>query len=85
VIIGGVIGGIAAISILVTASFFYWRRRRSLVPSPVFELEGGIAFDQHMNQVAVLRPILSQETVSSRFPETPTSSLRPYVHIFNLS
>lgn len=82
-IIGGVIGGIAVISILVGAFFFYWRRRRSLVPSPVFERD--IAFDQYMNQVTVLRPILSPETVYSCFPETSTSSLRPHVHIFNLS
>jgi hypothetical protein len=79
-IIGGVIGGIAAITILVAALFFYWRRRRLLASLPVFE--GDIAFDPHIDQFFL--PTLSQETVSSRFPETPTSSLRRYVHIFPL-
>jgi hypothetical protein len=80
-IIGGVIGGIAAISILVAALFFYRQRRRSLVQSPVFE--GDIAFDPHMDQVS--RSTLSQGTASPCPPETPTSLLTPYVHIFILS
>jgi hypothetical protein len=78
-IIGGVIGGIAVISILVAALFFYRRRRRSLVSSPVFE--GDI--DPHMDQVS--RSASSQGTVSSYSPVTPTSLLRPYVHIFIFS
>jgi hypothetical protein len=81
-IIGGIIGGIAAISIiLVAVLFFYRRRRRSLVPSPVFD--GDIGFGLHMDQVS--RSASSPETVSLCFPETPTSSIRPYVHIFILS
>ena len=80
-IIGGVIGGIVAISILVAALLFYRRRRRSLVPSPVFE--GDIAFDPNMDQVS--QSTSSQGTVSLGFPETPTSLLRPYVHIFIFS
>ena len=79
-IIGGIIGGTlaAAISILVAALFFYRRRRRSLVPSPVFD--GDIAFDPYMDQL--LSSTLSQETISSC---SPTSPLRPYVHIFILT
>ena len=81
-IIGGIIGGIAAISIiLVAVLFFYRRRRRSLVSPPVFD--GDIGFNLHMDQVS--RSASSPETVSSCFPETPTSPLRPYVHIFILS
>jgi hypothetical protein len=80
-ITGGVIGGIAVISILVAALLFLRRRRHSLVSSPVFD--GDIAFGPHMDQVS--RSTSSQGTVSSYFLETPTSLLRPYVHIFILS
>ena len=45
--------------------------------SPVFD--GDI--DPHMDQVS--RSTSSQGTVSSCFPETPTSPLRPYVRIFH--
>ena len=79
-IIGGIIGGVAVISILVAALFFYLRRR-SLVSSPVFD--GDIVSDPHQDQL--LRTTLSQETVSSCFSEMPTSLSRPYVHIFILS
>jgi len=72
-IIGGAIGGVAAIFILVAALFFY-RRRRRLASFPVFD--GDTAFDPYMDQGS--RSTSSQGTVSSSFPETSTSLLRPY-------
>ena len=78
-IAGGVIGGIAVISILVAVLFFYRRRRRSLAQSPVFD--GDIALDSHVDQVS--RSISTQGTVSSCFPETPISQMRPYISIFD--
>lgn len=80
-IIGGVIGGIVTISIVVVAVlYFYRRRRRLMMPSPMFE--GNIALDPHIHQF--LQSTSSQGTVSPCSPETPTSPLRPYVHIFIL-
>ncbi|KAI0270215.1 hypothetical protein BGY98DRAFT_1190076 [Russula aff. rugulosa BPL654] len=74
-IICGITGGIAAIFIiLVAVLFFYRRRRRSLVSPLVFD--GDIGFNPHMDQVS--RSASSPETVSSCFPETPASPLRPY-------
>jgi len=78
-IVGGVIGGIAVISILIAALFLYRRRRRSLAPSPVFD--GDIPFDPHMDQVSSSQSIPSPGTVSSCVSETPASLSRPYVHI----
>ncbi len=78
-IAGGVIGGIAIISILVAVLFFYRRRRRSLAQSPVFD--GDIALGSHVDQVS--RSISTQGTVSSCFPETPISQMRPYVRILD--
>ncbi|KAI0270212.1 hypothetical protein BGY98DRAFT_268172 [Russula aff. rugulosa BPL654] len=63
-IAGGVIAGIAAISILVAALLFYLRRRRSLEPIVVFEGDGA----RHMDQVQL--PMSDQWTVVETLPET---------------
>jgi len=72
---GGIIGGIAAISILVAALLFYLRRRRSLTPTVVFEGDGA----RHMDQVQL--PISDQGILAETLPET-MPPLTPYVNVF---
>ena len=80
-IVGGVIGGIAAIFIFVAALFFYWRRGRSLVHrAPVFD--GDITFDPHMEQDSWSTS--SQGTVLSCFTDMPSLS-GAHVRIFGLT
>ena len=74
-IAGGIVGGIAAVSIVAAALFFY--RRRSMV-APTASAGDGV-FDPHMDQVQW--PISSQET-STTLPGTSTSPMKTYVHVF---
>jgi len=75
-IAGGVIGGIAAISILVAALLFYLRRRRRpLEPIVVFEGDGS----QYMNQVQP--PMSDQGALVETLPAT-MAPLKPYVYVF---
>ena len=78
-IAGGTVAGVAAISIVVVALFFYRQRRRSLAQSTLSAGDGqASAYYQHMNQVPT-RPMSGQETVTSSLPGTSASLLRTYV------
>ena len=65
-IAGGVIGGIAVISITIAVGFFYLRRG-SRVPSAAFDVDGRGASQAHMDNTT---PPLSDRKVNS----TPSSS-----------
>jgi len=73
IIAGGITGGIAAISILVAALFFY-RRQRQLASSAASIGDG--AFNHDINKF--LLPMFGQGTVISPFPEATASLMKPY-------
>jgi hypothetical protein len=78
-IAGGTVAGIAAISIVVVALFFYRQRRRSLAQSVPSAGDGQAgAYHQHVDEVPS-RPMSGQATVTSSLPGTSTSLLRTYV------
>jgi hypothetical protein len=80
-IVGGVAGGIAAISIVIAALLFYLRQRHPPAPSAPSASDGHPGgFNPFMDQVP--RPMSGQGTVTSSLPETTTSLLRPYVCVF---
>jgi hypothetical protein len=74
-IAGGIIGGIAAISIVVTALLFYLRQRHSSSPVVVFEGDGA----RHMDQAQF--PMSDQGVLAETLPET-TAPRKPYVYVF---
>jgi hypothetical protein len=76
-IAGGVVGGIAVVSVLVAAIFFFLRRRRSRASSAASADD--VALNPHMGQVQ--RPVSDDGTVTASFPET-TALMKPYVRVF---
>ena len=79
-IVGGVAGGIAAISIVIAALLFYLRLRQRHPPAPPAGDMRSSGFDPLMDQVP--RPMSGQGTIASSLPETTTSLPRPYVCAF---
>ena len=74
-IVGGVVGGIAAISIL-AAGLFLYRRRRRLRPASA----GGGVFSSQMDEIQ--RPMSGQEPFGSSLPEITNPLMKPYVRVF---
>jgi hypothetical protein len=79
-IVGGVAGGIAAISIVIAALLFYLRLQRRHPPAPPAGNMQPSEYNPFMDQVP--RPLSGQGTVASSLPETTTSLPRPYVCVF---
>ena len=80
-IAGGVAGSIAAISVVIAALLFYWRRRHPPAPSAPPASDGQPSgFNSPMDQVP--QPMLDPGTVVLPLPDTTTSMLRPYVCVF---
>ena len=85
-IVGGAVGGVAAISIAVAAIFFFLRRQRPQA-APAVAAPGFGAFQPPMDEIQ--RPLTtddvsymaSSQTVSS-MPGTPVASMRLYVRVF---
>ena len=78
-IAGSTVGGIAAMSIVAVALFFYWKRQRSLAQSAPFMVDGQAGeYNPQVIQVSS-QPMSGQETVTLSFPRASTSLLRPHV------
>ena len=80
-IAGGVVGGIAAISLIVAGLFFYRRRRRLLASSAVPVSPGGGSSNAFSPMDQVPLPISDHGTLASSIPDT-TSPMRTYVRVF---
>ena len=84
-IVGGVVGGVAAISIAVAVIFFYLRRRRSRAPSAAAPGVG--ASQPPMDEIK--QPLTDEGTNTgsslpgtSSMPGTPGAPMRLYVRVF---
>ncbi|KAH9984273.1 hypothetical protein BJV77DRAFT_1153326 [Russula vinacea] len=77
-IAGGVVGGVAVISLLVAGLVFYQRRRRSLESSSAVPLSPGDgSFNAPSPMYQLPRPMSDQGTLASSFPES-ASLMKPY-------
>jgi hypothetical protein len=79
-IAGGILGTIAAVSIIVAASLYFRRRRRSLASSAADAGDGALNLPMGQSQ----RPMSGQGVIASSFPRTATSPMTPYVSVFVL-
>jgi hypothetical protein len=79
-IAGGVVGGVAAISLLVAGLFFY-RRRRSLLASSVSVSPGDGSSNAFSPMDQVPQPVSDHGALASSFPDA-TSLMKPYVRVF---
>lgn len=80
-IAGGVVGGVAAISIAVVAVFFFLRRQRSKAPPSTYAV-GGVPQPQMDEYRQPLSDDGTGAYVPSSAPGTPVTSMKLYVRIF---